>query len=75
MAYDSINPFGAERDNIHAGIIASTILNLHSKRRYYVNDFMLKDKVQKVQENVSNFAARLRAMAKPKAKSESSLDE
>lgn len=28
MAYYSIEPFGAERDNLHAGIIASATVNL-----------------------------------------------
>ena len=46
MEYFALEPYGAERDNIHAGLIASTIANVHiSKKEKMLKpaDFMLKD--------------------------------
>ena len=66
MAYDSIRPFGVERDNIHAGIIASTIANCHSKKSWQASDFMLKDDVQKREKRAQDFLKGLRAHSRPK---------
>lgn len=46
MEYYALEPFGAERDNIHAGLIASTVANVHiSKKDKMLKpaDFMLKN--------------------------------
>ena len=43
MAYDSVEPFGEDRADLRAGIIASTIANVNreSKRKAFVpRDFM-----------------------------------
>jgi hypothetical protein len=47
MAYYSIEPWGAERDNLHAGIIAATVANSNrdpKKKALKADDFMLKPK-------------------------------
>lgn len=60
MEYDAIAPFGNERDNIHAGLIASAVINSsmsRPKKPVMPSDFMLKttadrqaeDEKQKVQ--------------------------
>lgn len=66
MAFDSISPFGAERDNYHAGVVASTVANCHSKKSFSPADFMLKDEAQKKQEGLQSFMKGLRAHAKQK---------
>lgn len=47
MAYYQLEPFGQERDNLHAGIIASVFANANRDRKkqrkpFEVKDFMLK---------------------------------
>jgi hypothetical protein len=45
MAYYSIEPFGAERDNLHAGIVASVVANANrdpKRKPVKPDDFMLK---------------------------------
>ena len=44
MAYAQIEPFGEERSDLRAGIIASTVANVNRGRRapYKVSDFMPK---------------------------------
>lgn len=42
----SLEPFGTWRDNMHAGIIASLLANIHrgkSTKRFTPQDFMLLD--------------------------------
>ena len=67
LAYYAIEPFGAERDNIHAGIIASTIANVDggTRRTWTARDFMVIDKTARQDENTEKFIAGLRALAKP----------
>lgn len=46
MQYFSSEPFGTYRDNIHAGLIAATLANIHRKkgtRPLTFSDFMLQD--------------------------------
>lgn len=72
-AYWSVEPWGAERDNIHAGIVAAMVFNVHrgkdaEPRKF--EDFLLREVVPG-QENYAktiNFVAGLRALAKPKRK-------
>lgn len=67
MAYYRLEPFGQERDNLHAGIIASTIVNVNSpKRPYKAHDFMVVDQATRAQEKTTKFVAGLRALASPK---------
>jgi len=40
MIYDSIRPFGEEGADLRAGIIASTMANLQSKKKFKPSDFM-----------------------------------
>lgn len=45
LAYDAIQPFGDLRNNLHAGIIAATVANCHSRDGGFVaDDFMVKEK-------------------------------
>lgn len=64
MAYYSLEPFGQERDNFHAGVVASTMANVHSKRRFKPDDFMLRDAEQQKHKRFAKFAAGLRALAR-----------
>lgn len=43
MLFDAVEPFGAQRDNLHAGIVASAALAPYSKRQPpNPTDFMLE---------------------------------
>lgn len=47
MEYYALEPFGAERDNLHAALIASTIANVHrgkNQKAFKAEDFMLSSK-------------------------------
>lgn len=70
QAYYNVEPFGAGRDNFHAGIIASTIANCHSKKTWSADDFMIKDAQAKKQKNAQQFLAGLRTYAKKKPKND-----
>lgn len=63
MAFYSIQPFGVRRDNLHAAIIASTIANCHSKKRFTTSDFMIKDEVEESRTKTMKFREGLRALA------------
>lgn len=67
-----MEPFGSERDNIHAGIIASTLANIHggSKKTWSAKDFMVIDPITRRTQSTTQFVAGLKALAKPKSKSE-----
>ena len=44
MAYSEVEPFGAERDNLHAAIVASTIANVNrgkNSKSFSPQEFML----------------------------------
>jgi len=46
MVYYAAEPFGTFRDNVHAGLIAATLANIHRKKGtkpLTFNDFMLQD--------------------------------
>jgi hypothetical protein len=43
MAYDGLDPIGQERDDLRAGIVASTVANCHSvKAKFKPSDFVPK---------------------------------
>jgi hypothetical protein len=66
MAFYSIHPFGSERDNIHAALIASTIANANRGKNqpaFTADDFMLKTQEQKRKENTKSVLAFLSAHA------------
>lgn len=50
MAYYGIEPFGQERDNLHAGIVAKAVYDVHQdpKRRRDISpvDFVVREKEQ-----------------------------
>lgn len=69
MAYYQVEPFGQERDNLHAGIIASVFANANRDRKkqkkpFTIKDFMLsfkKDKPKKSPEQMLQFVEMLNA--------------
>ena len=66
MTYYSLEPFGVERDNIHAGLICSTIANVNRGKNqpaFSADDFMLKTANQKRAEDTKNVLAFFQAMA------------
>lgn len=71
QAYWNVEPWGAIRDNMHAGIITSMIFNANRSRndkaRSY-SDFMLKDPEQVKESGTQKFVAALRALAVPRKK-------
>jgi hypothetical protein len=44
MAFDQLDPFGAQRDNMHAAVIANVLATVHAKEGHVfkINDFMLE---------------------------------
>lgn len=47
MAYYSLEPFGQERENMHAGLVASAVYNVNrdpkkQRRPFGLDEFMLK---------------------------------
>lgn len=66
QAYYALEPFGQERDNFHAGVIASTVANCHSKKAWSAKDFMLKDTKETKEAKAKQLLTGLRAFAKPK---------
>jgi len=66
MAYYSLEPFGPRRDNIHAGLIASTLANCNRRKNskpFTPNDFMLKDEETQKQEKMTEFFGKMRTLA------------
>jgi len=65
--YAAVEPFGHMRDNMHAGMIASAILNQHRKRgtrALTYEDFLLIPTREKFRNNTKRFFAGLKALAK-----------
>ena len=70
-AYSRLHPFGTRRDNLHAGIIASTLINVNQRRGATPttpSDFLLVDPKTKQQSKQDEFIAFLDAVAIPKEK-------
>lgn len=65
MLYFQIEPFGAVRDNAHAGLIASTVANCHSKRKFKYSDFMFTDPEDRKKAETKNVLAWMQSVAKP----------
>lgn len=66
MAFYNVQPFGPERDNVHAGIVASTVANANrgkSQRPFAVSDFVLKPKDPEPANPFGNLVAFLNAHA------------
>lgn len=69
VEYNRLNPFGAQRDNMHAGIVASTIANVHRKhgsKSLNPSDFMIIDSVTANKNKQQDFINFLDAVAVPK---------
>lgn len=66
VAYSRLNPFGATRDNFHAGIIASTFINTHLRKGAKPStphDFMFTDTETLREKKQNEFLAFLDAVA------------
>jgi len=58
IAYDRVDPFGSWRDDIRAGVVASTIANVNRVKKtdpYTPNDFVPEFKVKETNPNVTIF--------------------
>lgn len=66
LVYFSEEPFGTVRDNYHAGIVASTMANCHSKKAFNPDDFMLKTEREVKRKNFESVRAAFRSLAKKK---------
>lgn len=68
--YYDLEPWGAMRDNIHAGIVASMLFNVNrgrAEKPRTFNDFLLITNEEEIkQTKTQQFVVALRAMAKPK---------
>lgn len=66
------DPWGTMRDNLHAGLIASSIVNVHrskSSRAAKASDFLLVDSETARATDRTRSLAFLRSLAKPKGQS------
>lgn len=64
--YYRLEPWGATRDNMHAGMIAAAIVNPTRKRgtrALSFSDFMLKPASEKYRDNRKRFKAAMKALA------------
>ncbi|HMU15811.1 MAG TPA: hypothetical protein PKC95_00070 [Thauera aminoaromatica] len=72
VAFWKVEPWGAWRDNVHAGLIASVIANAHRGRgvpAFSPANFMLQERDPAVdQVKVANIVSFFRRAAKPKDK-------
>jgi len=68
QAYYRFEPFGSNRDNYHAGIIAATIANYSGKIKVakQVHDFMLEPESVKKDRETKKTIAMIDALAKKK---------
>ena len=66
--YYSVEPWGAYRDNLHAGIIASAVYGLTPRRGKALtpSDFILKTHAEQREESLREGVSRLKMVAKPK---------
>lgn len=69
IEYDSIQPFGHERDNWHMGVLASILINQYlskGQRPKNPNDFMFRTTKQVKQSETNKFLNTLETIAKKK---------
>jgi len=67
MLFWSTDPWGSYRDNIHAGLIAATLANIHRKKSapaVSFTDFMLTDSDSHRKKKTNETIAWMRAVAK-----------
>jgi hypothetical protein len=68
-AYYALEPWGAYRDNLHAGIIASVIAKAHSngkRKPPEPGDFILRTREEQRRDETTQSLGVLRALAKRK---------
>ncbi len=56
IAYDRVEPFGPWREDIRAGIVASTVANVNRSKKtdaYTPNDFVPEFKMKEINSSVS----------------------
>ena len=66
MVYDNLYPFGNDRDNIHTGLIASTIANVNRGKNqpaFNAQDFMLMPTETRNAQKTNSFVAFLNTHA------------
>lgn len=67
VVYYDLEPFGAARDNLHAGIIASVIANQYQRKGAQPitpADFMLVSREERRQRSLARGVAQLTALAR-----------
>jgi len=66
--YWKLEPWGAWRDNMHAGIVAASVLQPHLKEGAKIKpeDFMLVDRDVLRRKSISQFAAQLNSASQRK---------
>lgn len=68
-AFYAMEPFGAFRDNLHAGVVAAAIVNVNRARRgdkvYGPSDFLLRTEEEQRKEMTRRTLGALMAMAVP----------
>jgi hypothetical protein len=59
QCFYSVEPWGQEMDSLNAGIVASTIANIHSKKTFKAADFMpvFEKKPQPIEQVQAYFMA------------------
>jgi chemotaxis receptor (MCP) glutamine deamidase CheD len=71
VSFYQMEPFGVQRDNIHAGLIASTIANVHRKKNakpLSFEHFMLVDATESRKRKSKETLAAMKALAKKEPK-------
>jgi len=63
MAYDRIDPFGAKRGDLQAGIVASTLVNLFSKNGKATPDNFLLKFERRVRRNAQDIYSMVKTWA------------
>lgn len=67
--YYRLEPWGPARDNMHAGLVASTLVNINRRkgtRAATFQDFMLTAAAEQGRDNMRRFRETLRALARPR---------
>jgi len=67
MEYYSLSPFGEERDNLHAGMIAAVIANSNRGKRskaLSISDFMFKSDYDREREQVASMMTFMKGITK-----------
>jgi len=77
MSYFREEPFGPQRDNLHAGMVAAMIYNANRGKRQRplsAPDFMLMTERQRMERNTKRAISAVKVMAEPKRKRKKNRD-